>query len=75
MATAEKAEKTEKISKFKNWFNGIKAEFKKIIWPDRTTLTKQTGAVIVVSIVLGMIIAMLDFIFQYGVDVLVNISF
>lgn len=75
MATAEKAEKTEKSSRFKNWFNGLKAEFKKIIWPDRTTLAKQTGAVIVVSIVLGMIIAMLDFIFQYGVDVLVNISF
>ncbi|MCD8347448.1 MAG: preprotein translocase subunit SecE [Lachnospiraceae bacterium] len=70
-----KAEKTEKNSKIKDWFRGIKAEFKKIIWPDRNTLAKQTGAVIAVSIVLGMIIAMLDFVFQYGVDFLVNISF
>jgi len=70
-----KAEKTETNSKIKVWFRGIKAEFKKIIWPDRNTLAKQTGAVIAVSIVLGMIIAMLDFVFQYGVDFLVNISF
>ena len=68
------AEKTEKSLK-KNWFDGLKAEFKKIIWPDRKSLVKETGAVVAVSIVLGMIIAILDFIFEYGVDILVNISF
>ncbi|MCD7717149.1 MAG: preprotein translocase subunit SecE [Lachnospiraceae bacterium] len=70
-----KEEKAVKDSKVRNWFNGLKAEFKKIIWPDKTTLAKQTGTVIVVSIILGVIIAMLDFIFQYGIDILVNISF
>jgi preprotein translocase subunit SecE len=68
------AEKTEKGLK-KSWFNGLKAEFKKIIWPDQKSLVRQTGAVVAVSIVLGMIIAILDFIFKYGVDILVNISF
>ena len=68
------AEKTELSSK-KSWFDGLKAEFKKIIWPDRKSLTKQTGAVVAVSIVLGIIIAILDFIFKYGIDILVNISF
>ena len=68
------AEKTEKSLK-KNWFDGLKAEFKKIIWPDRKSLVKEPGAVVAVSIVLGMIIAILDFIFKYGVDILVNISF
>ena len=68
------AEKTEKSLK-KNWFDGLKAEFKKIIWPDRKSLVKETGAVVAVSIVLGMIISILDFIFKYGVDILVNISF
>ena len=24
----------------KNWFKGLKAEFSKIIWPDRQSLTK-----------------------------------
>ena len=68
------AEKAEKSSK-KSWFDGLKAEFKKSIWPDRTSLVRQTGAVVAVSIVLGVMIAVLDFIFQYGIDILVNISF
>lgn len=68
------AEKTEKGLK-KSWFDGLKAEFRKIIWPDRNSLLRETGAVVAVSIVLGMIIAILDFIFQYGVNILVNISF
>lgn len=68
------AEKTEKGLK-KSWFEGLKAEFKKIVWPDQKTLVKQTGAVVAVSIVLGMLIAILDFVFKYGVDILVNISF
>ena len=68
------AEKTEKSLK-KSWFDGLKAEFKKIIWPDRKSLVKETGAVVAVSIVLGVMIAVLDFIFQYGIDILVNISF
>ncbi len=72
MATAEKPGVSDRI---KNWFNGLKAEFKKIIWPDQRTIVRQTGAVIAVSVVLGIIIAMLDFIFQYCIDFLVNISF
>lgn len=58
-----------------DWINGLKAEFRKIIWPDQKSLVKQTGAVVAVSIVLGIMIAILDFIFQHGVDILVNISF
>ena len=68
------AGKTDKTQQ-KSWFDGLKAEFRKIVWPDRKSLVKQTGAVVAVSIVLGMIIAILDFIFQYGVDILVNIHF
>ncbi|MDO4298310.1 MAG: preprotein translocase subunit SecE [Lachnospiraceae bacterium] len=71
MAKAEKAEK----SSVQSWFDGLKAEFRKIIWPDQKSLVKQTSAVVAVSIVLGVMIAILDFIFKYGVDVLVNISF
>ena len=62
------SEKTQK----KSCFKGLKAEFKKIIWPDKTTLAKQTAAVVSVSVVLGAIIAVIDFLIQYGVDILVN---
>ena len=56
--TAEKKQK-------KSWFKGLKAEFKKIIWPDKKTLAKQTFAVTVFSIVLGAIIAVIDALLQY----------
>ena len=38
----------------KNWFKGLKAEFSKIIWPDRQSLTKETVAVLAVSVLLGV---------------------
>ena len=35
----------EKVKK--NFFKGLKAEFNKIIWPDKDTLTKETVVVVV----------------------------
>ena len=59
----------------KSWFTGLKAEFKKIIWPNKQSLARQTTAVIAVSVVLGLIIAVMDYVIQYGVDFLVGLSF
>ncbi|MDD3367415.1 MAG: preprotein translocase subunit SecE [Lachnospiraceae bacterium] len=53
-----------------NFWKGVKAEFKKIIWPDKDQLVKQSVAVLVVSLVTGAIIAVLDFAIQYGVNFL-----
>mgnify|MGYP003023089406 CR=1 FL=1 len=36
-----KAEKAQKSS----WFKGMKAEFKKIVWPDKNPLAKQTAEI------------------------------
>ena len=65
------AENTEKVKK-SSWFKGLKAEFKKIIWPDKKTLAKQTVAVTVCSILLGAIIAIVDALIQYGIDFIVR---
>ena len=56
----------------KSWFKGMKAEFKKVIWPDKVTLAKQTTAVVSVTVAVGVIIAIVDFLVQYGVDLLVR---
>lgn len=53
--------KTEKAPKT-SFFDGLKAEYKKIIWPDQKTVTKQTIAVVSVSVALCVIIAGLDII-------------
>jgi preprotein translocase subunit SecE len=63
---------SEKKTQKKSWFKGLKAEFKKIIWPDKKTLSKQTAAVVTVSVALGAIITIIDFIVQNGIDLLVR---
>ncbi|MCI5480177.1 MAG: preprotein translocase subunit SecE [Lachnospiraceae bacterium] len=63
--------KTEKAPK-KSWFKGLKAEFKKVIWPDRKTLATETTAVVAVSIAVGIIIAVLDLVIQYGLNFLIG---
>ena len=35
----------------KSFFKGLKSEFKKIVWPDKKTLTKETTAVVVISVI------------------------
>lgn len=57
-------------SKLGGFFNGLSVEFKKIIWPDKMTLLKQTVTVTVASVVLGLLIALVDTIVQYGVNFL-----
>ena len=53
-----------------SYFKGVKTEFKKISWPDKKSLFKQSVAVICVSVVLGIIISVMDTILQYGVNFL-----
>ena len=66
----EKSRK-EKAQK-KSWFKGLKAEFKKIIWPDKKTLAKETTAVVAVSVLLAALISVIDVIVKYGVDFLIK---
>ena len=60
-------------SKAQTWWEGVKAEWRKIIWPTRYDLAKKTGTVTIVSIVLGVIIAILDFLIQNGIDFLLGL--
>lgn len=69
MGETKNAPKAQKTS----WFKGMKAEFKKIIWPDQKSLTKQTIAVVSVSVALALIIKILDMLMTYGIDVLVTL--
>lgn len=53
----DSAEKQKRPS----FFKGAKAEFKKISWPDRQSTLKQSVAVVAISVVVGVIIAVLDY--------------
>ena len=59
----------KKITKF---VRDTRGEFKKIVWPDKNTLAKQTTAVVAVSVVLGALISVVDALLRYGIDFLVK---
>ena len=67
---AENNEKAVKATK-KSWFKGLKAEFKKIIWPDKETVAKESVAVVIVSVVLGLLIVLIDFLISNGLALIV----
>ncbi|MBR1478210.1 MAG: preprotein translocase subunit SecE [Lachnospiraceae bacterium] len=55
------------------FFEGVKAEFKKVTWPDRQATVKQSIAVVAISVVVGVIIAVLDYFIQFGVNFLTSL--
>lgn len=61
---------TEKAPK-QSFVKGLKAEFKKIVWPDQETVTKQTITVLAVSVALGLIIGILDFVIKWGLSFII----
>ena len=67
MADAVKEKKQKK-----SWFKGLKSEFNKIIWTDKKTLGIQTVAVVAVSVVLGVIIAVVDNVVLQAVNLLIK---
>ena len=54
--STQAAEKKEKNSFWKN----LKIEFKKIVWPERSSAIRQTILIIVTTIILGVLIKLLD---------------
>ena len=50
----------------KSWFKGLKSEFKKIIWPEKKSVARQTTAVVLITAVLGVIITVIDYLVQIG---------
>ena len=49
-------------------FQSLKAEFHRVVWPDKDTIIKETTAVVISTIILGIIIALLDFLIKTGLD-------
>ena len=65
----DSAEKKAKPS----FFKGVKGEFKKIIWPDRQATIKQSIAVVAISVAVGVLIAILDYVAKFGVNFITSI--
>lgn len=66
----KEAKKTKSVKK-KSKVKGLKSEFKRISWPSRKETAGSTVAVIVVSIIMCIIIAIVDYLIQNGLTLTV----
>ena len=57
----------------KSWFKGLKAEFKKITWPDKKSLARESAAVVASAVALGIIIKIIDVVINYGLEFLMGL--
>ena len=55
------------------WFREMKSEMKKIIWPDRKTVAKNTGTVLVCSLLIGACIWIFDFVASTAVEMILGL--
>ena len=54
------------------WFREMKSELKKVIWPDKKTVMKNTGTVLLCSLLIGACIWVFDFVAVSAVQMLIG---
>ena len=62
----------KKNSGLQDFFKGLKTEYNKIIFPTRKDIIKETTATIVVSLLVGALIAVLDLIMKTGLGFIIR---
>ena len=77
MAENEKKNEPKKKNKNqgknqKSFWQGVKAEFRKIIWTDQQTVAKQTAVVVVVTTILAAVITVFDAGILQGINLLLG---
>ncbi len=56
----------------RSWFQELKAEFAKIVWPTKDSLAKQSVVVFIVAIVLGCLIKGVDVLLELGLNQIIG---
>ena len=54
------------------WFREMKSEMKKVVWPTRQTVLKNTGTVLLCSLLIGVCIWVFDYVLVNGVQLLIT---
>lgn len=63
MAANDKGQKKGFFRRIARWFRELRSETKKITWPSFKQVKNNTGAVLVIALVSGVVIWGLDFLF------------
>ena len=55
------------------WFREMKSELKKVVWPNRKTVTKNTGIVLGMSLLIGACIWIFDGVLGAALDLILSL--
>ena len=55
------------------WFREMKSELKKVVWPSKTTVLKNTGTVLLCSLIVGAAIWIFDAVAVLAVNTLIGL--
>ena len=53
-----------RVEAARGFFQSVQAEMKKVTWPTRPELIKATRMVVILSVLLGVVIGLMDFVLQ-----------
>jgi len=63
----EKADKKKASVRLRRFWKDFRGELKKIVWPDIKTIAKNTGIVLLTTVIIGVPVWILDFALSEGV--------
>jgi len=55
------------------WLREMKSELKKVVWPNKKTVAKNTGTVLLCSLGIGAFIWIFDFVSVSAVQIILNL--
>ena len=67
------AEEAKKKKDHGRWFREMKSELKKVVWPEKQTVMKNTGTVLLCSLLIGACIWIFDFVAVSAVDLILKL--
>jgi len=67
------AEEVKKKRDRGRWFRELKSELKKVVWPDKQTVLKNTGTVLLCSLAVGVFIWIFDFVSTSAVQMILTV--
>ena len=70
---AKKDDKPGFFQRIARWFREMKSEMKKVVWPTRQTVLKNTGTVLLCSLLIGVCIWVFDFVASSAVEMILNV--
>ena len=67
------AEEAKKKKDRGRWFREMRSELKKVVWPSGKEVSKNTGTVLLCSVVIGAFIWAFDFVAVSAVQMILNV--